>query len=172
MKNIKLIIFIIILICAACSQLQVGQSSEYITPDSETYLSLMPIVREYFYYRKQAVLNGDMTDFYQRYPDLAYGTDIEQGINFEGFHVENLAGLEVFDGNNFPEYYENLRIKKDVDEIQIKLHGMELYLWEDSEGKFKESGGEFKIVLFLRREWLGWEIYKTDEVTLQEWKDQ
>ena len=113
-----------------------------------------------------------MPDFYARYPDLAINTNLEQGINVEGFHVENMSGFAVIDGNIFPEYYEKMRINKDADEIQILLHGKEMYLRADSKGKLNETGGEFMMVLFLRMEGSGWQIYKTDEVTLREWKEE
>jgi hypothetical protein len=112
-----------------------------------------------------------MTAFYQRYPDLAVGTDLELGINMEPHLVESMHKLDPIDGNIFPEYYERLKIHEIDGEIHALLHGMELYSWQDKDGTYQESGGEFKIVLFLCQKEETWQVIGTDEVTLLEWKN-
>jgi hypothetical protein len=164
------VIFLILL--AACTPTKITGFEKFIEPEPATYVSLLPVVNEYFYLRKQATISGSIYAFYQRYPDLAHGPDLEQGINTEAHHVSGMRGLTPIDGNIFPEYYEPLRIFEEQGEIQVHLHGMEMYLWQDQDGNYNNSGGEFKIVLFLRQEDAGWQIYQTDEVTLQEWKNQ
>ena len=63
------------------------------------------------------------------------------------------------DSNIFPEYYEKIKIREIEDEIHILLHEMELYLWDKDGLGFDESGGEFKMVLYLRKVGDTWEIY-------------
>ena len=48
---------------------------------------------------------------------------------------------------------------------------MELYLWDKVGLGFDESGGELKLVLYLRKVGETWEIYKSDAVMLREWKN-
>ena len=57
------------------------------------------------------------------------------------------------------------------DHIEILTHGIELYLYRDAAGNFSQTGGEFKIVLYLRPEGEGWTLFRTNQVTLAEWKD-
>jgi hypothetical protein len=142
--------------------------SDFSDPDPEIYVSLMPAIREYFYYRKQAVISGNSEELLQHYPGLSQNIDIQAGINAEEFHVKNYQGLQPFDGNILPEYYERIIIKETPEGFEVLLHGMELYLWRDG-NNFDESGGEFKILLYLRQEDEVWTVYKTDQVTQMEW---
>jgi hypothetical protein len=59
----------------------------------------MPVIREYFYLLKQAVLTGDPNLLFSRYHDLATGTDREKGINTEAQHIASMQSLSPFDGN-------------------------------------------------------------------------
>ncbi len=77
--------------------------------------------------------------------------------------------FNLFDGNIFPEYYERIKVKMTQDGAEVLVHGMELYLFVDDYGNFSDSGGEFKIVLYLKKKDARWNVYKTDEVTLSEW---
>jgi hypothetical protein len=166
----KIILTIISLILSACVLIRPGDFHHFAEPEPETYVRLLPIVQEYFYYRKQAVLSGDLDSFYQRYPKLSEGADLERGINIEAHLVESFYALQPIDGNIHPEYYEKIKIKDLHADLQILVHGMELYLWQDPVGAFNESGGEFKLVLFLQHKGDTWQIVQTDEVTLAEWK--
>jgi len=163
------VLFIVISLLSACAPSSTIETSTFKEPDPETYVSLMPPVLEYFYYRKQAVLTGDVSAFYQRYPDLEHSTDIESGINSESKFISNMHAMAPVDGNILPEYYEKIKISQSENNIQVLVHGMELYLSKDSQGKFGESGGEFKLVLLMRQEGDTWQVYQTDELTLQEW---
>ena len=145
-------------------------STEFIEPDPETFVALMPAVREYFYYRKKAVTSGNIEELWAQFPELRDGIDITQGINSEEFTVTNYQGLKPFDGNIFPEYYERLKVKLTNDEAEVLVHGMELYLCLDESGRFDDSGGEFKIVLYLHMRDGRWVVVKTDEVTIREWQ--
>ena len=142
--------------------------SDFSELDPETYVTLMPAIREYFYYRKQAVINGNTEELWQHYPELSQDIDVEAGINAEKFHIQNYQGLQPFDGNIFPEYYDRLIIHETPEGFEVLLHGMELYLWRDG-NNFDESGGEFIILLYLRLENEVWTVYKTDQVTMMEW---
>lgn len=163
---------------AACALVQTAivpaspdstNTGEYAEPDPETCVDFMPIIREYFHYRKQAIILSNMDQFWARFPGLRQGVDIEKGINLEEFTMTGYKGLNPFDGNIFPEYYERIKVKMTPDGTEVLIHGMELYLWMDDYGNFSDSGGEFKIVLYLQKKGARWNVYKTDEVTLSEW---
>jgi len=82
--------------------------------------------------------------------------------------MENLAPI---DGNIFPEFYEKMKFREGEGEILILIPGMEQYLWQMTDDGFSGSGGEFKLVLYLRKAGDSLEVYKTDEVMLSEWKE-
>jgi len=130
---------------------------------------LLPAVLEYFYYRKKAMVSGNVEELWSHYPELRNATDVPKGINAEGFFISNYQGLKLFDGNIFPEQYEQIRVKVTSDETEVLVHGMELYLFLDENGRFNESGGEIKIVLYLRIKDGNWVVFKTDEVMQSEW---
>ena len=146
------------------------RSSAFATPDPETYVKVLPAVLEYFYYRKKAMISGQAEDIWAQFPELKNGSDPAKGINAEGSLIANYQGLKLFDGNIFPEYYEPLRVKTASDEMQVLVHGMELYLYPDENRQFNQSGGEFKMVLYLRLKDGLWHVIKTDEVTQSEWQ--
>lgn len=145
--------------------------AEFTEPDPETYVMVLPAVLEYFHYRKKAILSGNPEDVWEHYPELKIETDIPNGINMEGFVITNYQGLKLFDGNISPEHYEQIHVKTMNDNIQVLVHGMELYLFLDENGDFNESGGEFKIVLYLYRKGGRWVVFRTDEVTQSEWEE-
>jgi hypothetical protein len=156
---------------AACSPTTSVRTSSFIKPDPADYVSLAPAVWEYFHHRKAAVLTGNVDAFYVRYPDLIIDADPLQGINAEAFHAAALQSFDLVDGDIFPEYYEPLRVKTMPDHIEILTHGMELYLYRDPAGNLNQTGGEFKIVLYLRPDGDGWTLFRTDAVSLAEWKN-
>ena len=41
---------------------------------------------------------------------------------------------------------------------------MELLLWIDQYGNFQDSGGEIKIILFVKKQDNRWIVYKTDQI--------
>jgi hypothetical protein len=146
------------------------RSSMFVEPDPETYVRVLPAVLEYFYYRKKAMVAGNVEDLWAHYPELKNGVDAPKGINAESFFISNYQALKLFDGNISPEEYERFKVNGETDEIQVLVHGMELYLFLDEKGQYSESGGEFKIVLYLRIQDDGWEVFKTDEVMQDEWQ--
>ena len=147
-----------------------SSASDFIEPDPETYVAFMPTVLEYFYYRKQAIITNDIEALWTQYPELRNAVNIEQGINSEEFTVTNYQGLKPFDGNISPEHYERFKVKLTNGQAEILVHGMELYTFLDENNNFEESGGEFKIILYLQMINGRWVVYKTDEVTIGEWQ--
>lgn len=170
MKKIALLI-LLAMILTACTPTNPGEFLDFTEPEPATYIRLLPIVSEYFYYRKQAVLSGNLDSFYQHFPSLAHNADLEKGINCEGHLVESYKALQPLDGNIHPEYYEKFKVLDSQTSDQILVHGLELYLWQDTDGTLKDSGGEFKLILVLHKIDDTWEITQTDEVTLAEWHD-
>ncbi|HLO32594.1 MAG TPA: hypothetical protein VK249_25830 [Anaerolineales bacterium] len=134
-------------------------------PDPGTWAMLMPAVREYFYYRKKAVITGNVEILWAHYPELKNGADLSNGINKEEFFINNMQGLKPFDGNIDPESYEKIKVKASNGEAEVLTHGMELYLYADGAGKFDETGGEFKIIIFMKRQNKQWAVYKTDDIS-------
>lgn len=131
----------------------------------------MPAVREYFYYRKRAVITGNIEELWKHFPELKKDVDFEKGINSEELIVTNYQSLKPFDGNIFPEHYERFKVKfTNEQQVEVFVHGIELYTWLDESNKFDDSGGEFKVVLYLHMKDGHWVVYKTDEVTLMEWQ--
>lgn len=169
-KIFTLILLLFIALLTACTVAENEAFLGFNEPDPEDYVSILPAILEYFHYRKEAIITGDMDAFYVRYPSLQSGVDISAGVNAEAFFVENMQELAPFNGDIHPEYYQKIRVRQAGEEIQVLLHGLELYLWQDMEGKYERSGGEFKLVLFMRQAGARWDIYRTDEVTLAEWK--
>jgi hypothetical protein len=135
-------------------------------PDPATWVMLMKPVREYFYYRKKAVVSGKVEILWDRYPGLKQPTDFSKGINKEAFFVENMKGLKPFDGNIFPETYERIKVIISNRQAEVLVHGTELYLYLDKTGQFDDSGGELKIILFMSsRDNLLWTVYKTEDIS-------
>jgi len=77
----KLCILFLILL-SSCSQFEIGKTNDYVLPYPETYVRLMAYVRQYFYYRKQAVIQRDSSFCYDRYPRLKEGVDIGRGDQY------------------------------------------------------------------------------------------
>lgn len=145
-------------------------TTSFTEPDPETFVALIPALREYFYYRKKAIITENIEELWAHYPELKNEVNLAQGINSEEFIVTNYQSLKAFDGNIFPEQYERFKVKFTNGQAEVLVHGMELYTWLDENNKFEDSGGEFKIVLYLRMKDGRWVVYKTDEVTLSEWQ--
>ncbi len=146
-------------------------TSGFIEPDPEIYVALMPALREYYYYRKQAVITNNIEELWAQFPELRNDVDLGQGINSEEFIVTNYQSLKPFDGNIFPEHYERFKVKfTNEQQVEVLVHGMELYTSLDEKNKFEDSGGEFKVVLYLHIKDNRWVVYKTDEVTMTEWQ--
>jgi len=137
-------------------------------PDPETWVAIMPAVREYFYFRRKAITSNNIEILWAHYPELKNEKNCNQGINCEEFRVSNYQGLKPIDGNFFPERYERIKVKIDNDKAEVYVHGMELMLWIDEVGNYQDSGGEIKIVLFMQQKNNRWVVYKTDWIQMNE----
>ena len=135
-------------------------------PNPETWVMLMPEVREYLYYRKKAVIAGNVEVLWTQYPELKDGADFStKGINAEEFFINNMQVLKPFDGNIFPEYYERMKVNVLGETAEVLVHGLELYLFVDETGGFEDSGREFRMIIFLRHQDNQWTVYKTHDIS-------
>jgi hypothetical protein len=133
--------------------------------DPGNWARLSPAVLEYLYYRKKAVLTGDVGVLWAQYPDLREDVNIIEGVNREEFFVNNMQGLNFFDGNILPDAYERMRFKMIDKTMMVRMHGLELYLFTNESGQFQESGGEFLLILYLRVQNGRWTVYKTHDIS-------
>ena len=129
----------------------------------------MKPVREYMYYRTQAVLNNDIGILWGKYPDLKNNINREQGINVEKYDVESLnRDFDLIDANYNIESYERIKVKTiNENEAIVLVHGSIVFLRND----FEESGGEYLIKVFIKQDGKHWTVVKTDEFTLPEYKE-
>lgn len=125
-------------------------------------------VREYMYYRTQAVINNDIHILWNQYPKLKENINIEERINVEKYEVEffNQEG-KVLDANFDIEKYDRLQVKKiNENEAAVLVHASLVYLADN----FEEFGGERLIEIYLQRSGTSWEVVKTDEYTEEEYQ--
>lgn len=141
----------------------------FIEPDPSTFVKILPSLVEYFYYKKQAMIAGDPEILWKRYPDLKQGEDIYTGINTEAWTIGIYNSLDPFDGNMIIEYYERFKVKDSGNQIEVFIHGLELYTFIN-DNKFQDSGGEFKIFITLVEQDGNLTVIKTDRVTQAEWQ--
>lgn len=134
------------------------------TPDPATWHEIMPAVWSYLYYRKQAVLQGDIRVLWRVYPELAQGMDGVRGINAEALLVQGFRDAHPVDGNIALDSVGRIH-RKGATEVEVYLHGSELYLLRDESGRLFQSGGELMLTLSLRKQGGRWAVYRTDEVT-------
>jgi len=140
-------------------------TKDFTEPDPGTWVMLMKPVQEYFYYRKKAVIAGNVQILWDRYPALKLGSENSRSFNAEPFFVEMMSVLKPFDGNIDPEGYGRIKVILSDGQAEVLVHGWELYLYLDH-GTFEDSGGEFKIILFLCSQAnQQWTVYQTDDVT-------
>ncbi|NSL51653.1 hypothetical protein [Calidifontibacillus erzurumensis] len=140
----------------------------FVEPEPSDWVEYSKPVREYMYYRTQAVIKNDINILWKRYPELKKTINVEEGINLEKNEVETLNnGFKVLDANYDIENYERIKVKKiDENEMIVLVHGSLLYLLDD----FEETGGEYLMKVFLKRNGEQWDVVKTDEYTLLEYK--
>jgi hypothetical protein len=142
---------------------------DFIEPESSDWVNFMKPVREYMYYRTQAVLNNDIDTLWKKYPDLENNIDSKQGVNAEKYEVESLnKDFDFLDANYNIESYERIKVKTiNENEAIVLVHGSIVYLRND----FDESGGEYLIKVFLELKDKHWTVVKTDEYTQPEYKE-
>jgi len=137
----------------------------FVRPDLTTFTKIAEPVREYFYYRKQAVITGNVRVIWAHYPDIQKSADFTgtTGVGHEAIMVNSYRPLRPFDGDIASEQYAPLRAKVEQGKIIVLLHGSELYMY-GAPGHFDQSGGEFEIKLFLRDHHGTMTIVKTEEL--------
>ncbi|MBY0121993.1 hypothetical protein [Bacillus sp. S/N-304-OC-R1] len=175
MKKIQLVFYIVLLILTGCQQEssvksnQLGDHAGFAEPEPSDWMSYSKIVTEYMYYRTQAVIKNNINILWDQYPELRKGSDPTQGINAEKYEVETLNnGFDFIDANFVIESYERMKVKNINDHESIVLvHGSMSFLRKD----FEESGGEYLIELYVKKQTNRWTIVKTDEYTLPEYKE-
>lgn len=129
----------------------------FATPAPTVWASLMPVVREYCSFLKQAIVAGNVAVLWQRYPALQHGASATtgKGKNVEGYYVDQYRPLHPFDGDMSPEAYAPIKVKLAGDRADVMVHGWQSYLrWSyDNAGKpfVGKSGFEFVVQLFLQR---------------------
>ena len=140
--------------------------ADFTEPDPATWVMLMKPVREYFYYRKMAIINANVQILWDHYPELKQGFDRSEGINIESFMVDMYQGMKPFDGNIYPEFYDKIKVIMGNGTAEVLVHGMELYTYKDNTGQFDDSGGELKIILVLSSpDDQNWTVVKTVDIT-------
>lgn len=141
----------------------------FVEPEPAEWVKYSKPIREYMYYRTQAVVHNNLNLLWTQYPDLEDHYDLDKGINIERNEVESLnQGFNLLDANYNIEQYERIKVKTfSEDEVVVLVHGSIHYLRDD----FEESGGEYLIKIFLMQEDNDWTVQKTDEYTLPEYKE-
>ena len=130
---------------------------------------LLPVINEYLDLRVHSVIAGNTEALWSRFPDLALERDPTVGINAEPEHVEGFRSLKPIGGKIDPEHYEVTKFAATQGSVRADLHGQELYQLTAEGGGPGESGGEFLLSIVLREQESGWQVVKTDEVTLAEY---
>ena len=132
---------------------------------SAMYPDVVALVREFHDRYAAALLTCDVRKLWDRFPALATGQDLGRGVNIEGVRVPGLCGTRIARARFELERYEPLQVREHLGGTDVTVHGVEWFELADG----NTSGGEFKKTFTLRRAASGWEVVRTDEVTLAEW---
>ncbi len=97
-------------------------------PDSSQLTKLTLPVREYLYYRKQAILNQDLSKMWLRYPELKQ--NIASNPHAETALTDKYQSVKPLDSNIDPEKYERIKVKVTGDVAEAIIHGTESYLYQ------------------------------------------
>lgn len=142
---------------------------DFIEPEPSDWVKYSKIVREYMYYRTQAVVKNDIQILWNQYPRLKNDIDFNEGVNVEKEEMESLnKHFDLIDANYNIESYGRMKVNMIDDQNAIVLvHGSTVYLRKD----FDESGGEYVMKIFLGKTNSQWTVVKTDEYTQEEYKE-
>ncbi len=169
MKKLLLMLFLACLIFSAGCSISdtVNESEEFMEPEPSEWVVFNEVLTEYFHYRTQSVIKNDIDVLHERYPILSENISLEEGINIEENELKSYnEGLTLIDANYSLEQYDRLKVRKiNSDEAVLLVHGSNLYVTRE----YGESGGEFLMEVYLRKDQGSWEIIKTDEYTLSEY---
>ncbi len=137
-------------------------------PAPDLAAQLRPRLLEYFYHRKRAVLQGDLTTLWQRYPALARDYDPVHGVNAERDLPRAYArGHRPIDGDVHLTAYGPWLVRRRDQRVEVFVHGWEQFVYAPD---FAFSGSELLITLTFARQGEGaWTLVRTDEVTEAEY---
>jgi len=133
------------------------QPAGFTTPEPGMWVEVAALLREYFYFRKQAILKQDISLLWERYPALREPYLPTRGINAERLEVDHTR--PYLDGNI--AFDRDFRVRLRGDTLQVYVHGWEEYLLPD----FSITGSEFYIQLDFQRRGFRWELTRTDALT-------
>ncbi|WP_281884253.1 hypothetical protein [Paenibacillus sp. YYML68] len=149
------------------NHIRISESSPKDVEPSD-WVKYMKPIREYMYYRTQAVLHQDMNRLWEQYPMLQTNIDRNKGINVEQFELESLTGTEYIDANFDVESYDRIKVQIISEQEAIVLvHGKMTYITAD----FEEAGWECLMKVYLTYQGTQWTVVKTDEYTIPEYKE-
>ena len=151
-----------VLLLAAC-----GDPPEPPVPPPPPTPALERAVHEYFHLRKRALVSADPAPLLARYPRLADTTARTQGVNAEVWLARSRTapgGPRYVDADVDPVAGGPLEWAVEGDSARVRARGREMFLLED----FTPSGGAFDLTIHLVRDGGGWQVVRTDEVTLAE----
>ena len=152
-----------VLLLAACG----GEPPQPAEPSPPPPPALERAVHEYFHLRKRALVSADPAPFLARYPRLADTTSRTEGVNAEVWLARSRAapgGPRYVDADVDPVAGGPLDWFVEGDSARVRARGREMFLLED----FTPSGGAFDLTIQLVRDGAGWQVVRTDEVTLAE----
>ena len=133
------------------------QPPGFVIPEPELWVQVAPRIREYFYFRKQAIVHGDIARLWERYPALRSPFLPDQGINSERVEVEHTQ--PYLDGNI--TFDHDFRVCLRATTMQVYVHGWEEYLLPD----LNITGSEFYIRLDFQGRGPDWALMRTDTLT-------
>ncbi|NMO97050.1 hypothetical protein [Paenibacillus lemnae] len=146
----------------------VSDPPTFTEPSSAEWVEYSRAVREYFYYRSQAVLHDDMELLMNRYPDLREGEIADRGINMYKNLTHHPSSDQLIHVNFDIEDRNRIGVHHaENGEIILQVHGMIEYVHKD----FETSGSELLINLYLKKEGDDWTVTKTDEYLDAEYKE-
>ncbi|WP_339265288.1 hypothetical protein NYE54_18775 [Paenibacillus sp. FSL K6-1330] len=174
LRSILIVLFVSLIGCQQNTTSTENLTNEleiegFVEPEPSDWVKYITPVREYMYYRTQAVVNKDIHILWDHYPDLKENIDHKQGVNIEKYEVESLnQNVNLLDANYNIEDDERIKVKSINDNnVEVLIHASMICLRDD----FDESGGEYLIKLFLEHKNNHWTVVKTDEYTLPEYKE-
>ncbi|MCP1143461.1 hypothetical protein [Lysinibacillus endophyticus] len=173
MKKLLAVSSLVVFLCGCSDPISLPEDlksnlgkEEFVEPETSEYTTYVKSIREYMYYRTQAVLNHDVNLLWDRYPDLKNNIDQKTGINIEKDEIDSMD--DVIDANYSIESYEPIKVKRiNEQEVIILVHGSISYVKKD----FDEAGGEYLIEVNLQKKSDQWTVVKTDEYLEHEYKE-
>lgn len=138
MKKLLAVSSLVVFLCGCSDPISLPEDlksnlgkEEFVEPETSEYTTYVKSIREYMYYRTQAVLNHDVNLLWDRYPDLKNNIDQKTGINIEKDEIDSMD--DVIDANYSIESYEPIKVKRiNEQEVIILVHGSISYVKKTS----------------------------------------